>query len=93
MHSSRLVVVSVCAVLLGISIVIVARSSRQASDASLISNFKSHEAQFQNLAAMAIQDPHVLMIQDSVVWLYLEGTATPYVYLYKGKSWPASEDV
>lgn len=91
MHSSRAGVVSVCAVVLGIFVVVLATSSCHATDASLISNFNSHEAQFHNLVAMAIQDSHVFMIQDSVVSLVQEGTSTPYVYLYKGKRWPASE--
>ena len=91
MYSKRSFVVSACAVVLGILIVVLARSSRPASDASLIGKFRSHEAQFQSLAALAIQDYHIVMIQDSVVLLFQEGTATPYVHLERGKSWPASE--
>jgi hypothetical protein len=91
MKLSHLFFVSLCVVALGVVIVIFARSSRQTSDASLISNFKGHEAQFQHLAAMAMQDPQVLMVRDSAVSLYQEGATTPYVYLYKGKTWPALE--
>lgn len=91
MQSRRGVVVSVFAAVVGIFIVILAASSHHASDASLIRNFKNHEAEFQNLAVMAIQDHHIVMIQDSVALLFREGMASPYVHLEKGKSWPASE--
>src|SRR5436189_1647555 len=95
MHSRHPIVVCVCAVLLGTVIVtfivIAARSTSQASDASLINNFKSHEPQFKSLATMYMQDSHILMIRDSVVSIYQDGAANPYVYLNKGKTWPASE--
>jgi hypothetical protein len=91
MRSRRAGVVSVCALVLAAFIVVLAMSSRHATDASLIANFKSHEAEFHNLAAMAVQDSHVVMVKDSVVSLFQEGTPTSYVYIYKGKKWPASE--
>jgi len=71
--------------------VVLATSSDHPSDSSLIGEFKNHEAQFANLGAMAEEDSKVIMVQDTVVGLFEEGANTPYIYLHKGKSWPASE--
>lgn len=51
MHSSRGVIVSVCVVVVGIFIVVLATSSHQSSDSSLIGNFKNHERGEEGLSS------------------------------------------
>src|SRR5258706_3463080 len=39
------------------------------SDAKLISNFQSHESEFDHLIQMAKEDPHVVRIASDFTWL------------------------
>ena len=87
-------VVGLCAVVLGIFVAVMAASlSHHPDDASLIGNFRSHQSEFQNLPAMASQDPTVVMVRDSFVYLVQPGANTSHIYLYRDKPWPASEAV
>ena len=81
-------VIGVCALAVTIFIVRPSRGEL-GQDASLISNFKKHEAQFQHLAAMANQDLRIMLVRDSVIGLSESGTPPSYVYVYRDKSWPA----
>ncbi len=81
-------VIGVCALAITIFIVLSSRGEL-GKDASLITKFQNHQAQFQHLAAMANQDLRVILVRDSVVGLSEPGTPASYVYVYRDKSWPA----
>lgn len=82
-------VIGVCALAIAIVIVLASPGEELAEDASLITNFKNHEAQFQHLAAMANQDSAVRLVRDSFVSL-TEGDSPPsYIYVHRDKTWPA----
>lgn len=81
-------VIGVC--VLAITIVTVLDGGEEVvKDESLITNFEKHEAQFQQLAAMANQDSAMRLVRDSVVGLSEGGVPPSYIYVEKGKPWPA----
>jgi len=83
---SVILLIGVCAI--AISIVRVTPEDLP-TDSSLIANFKKHEAQFEQLPAMAKQDSRVRLVQDFMVGLHQGGPTAPYIYVHRDKSWPA----